>query len=77
VWHLIAKEVSAFNDGDLLVRIDDAGSLEVSMQTDVAAFPLQIAQIGAGQTYHLCIRADNKGYDAYFDGVFKGKITKL
>jgi Concanavalin A-like lectin/glucanases superfamily len=74
---LVSKDQSGRFEGDFVVRVEDAANLLVQFQSATADFKLTSADdaIVAGQTYHVCVRADNTGFDAYLNGQYLARIS--
>jgi Concanavalin A-like lectin/glucanases superfamily/Chondroitinase B len=76
VWHLFSKELSGFNTGDFFVRVDSGGGLTINFQSVGPNTNHTInTTVEPETTYHLCVRADGSGFDAYLNGQSLGKNT--
>lgn len=75
VWHIITKELAGRNLGDFMVRVEDDGALTIQFQAAAAPDHVIGNFVQAGTTYHLCIRADNGGFDAFLNGLYLGENT--
>lgn len=75
---LFTKTVAAFTHGNFVVYLTDGVGLRVRFR-DAALVAHEIntpeESIVQGATHHVCIRADNTGFDLHIDGKFYGKNT--
>jgi hypothetical protein len=74
VWHILSKDQSGFAAGDFFVRMDSGGGLTINLQSSNVNHAIN-SMVEPETTYHLCVRADNTGFDAYLDAQNLGKNT--
>jgi hypothetical protein len=75
---LLAKAADGNNAGDLFIYVDDFLDLHIVFENGVSgpnprvetSEPLEV-----GTAYHLVVRADSTGFDAYLNGQYLGKNT--
>ena len=73
-WHILSKDQSGFAAGDFFVRIDSGGGLTINFQSSDTNHAIN-SMVEPEATYHLCVRADNTGFDAYLNAENLGKNT--
>ena len=73
---ILTKDTSANTAGDFSIFVDTEGDLIVRMQDGAANHTLG-APISLDTTYHLAVRVDNTGFDAYLNGEYLGKNTNV
>jgi hypothetical protein len=75
---IISKEPSTgVNDGDTTIYVDDAGGLTIRMQQSSSFTISPVSALELDTSYHLALRADNTGFDAYINGQYLGKNTNV
>lgn len=73
---LVAKDASGLNWGDVSVYVSEDASLNIQVQSASASFSITAPDpMEIDTTYHLAVRADNTGFDAYLNGRYLGKNT--
>ena len=76
IWYIINKGQAGGFDGDLLVRLDDEGGLEIQLQSATPGrHSVSADGLDTDRAYHVCMRADGEGFDAYLNGQYLGKNT--
>jgi Concanavalin A-like lectin/glucanases superfamily/Bacterial Ig domain/Chondroitinase B len=75
---IISKEPSTgVNDGDTTIYVDDAGGLTIRVQQSSSFTISPVSALELDTSYHLALRADNTGFDAYINGQYLGKNTNV
>ncbi|MEM7021229.1 MAG: LamG-like jellyroll fold domain-containing protein [Pseudomonadota bacterium] len=75
---LVSKDQTGLNLGDFSVFVFEDGSLNVNFQTGSGSFSITSSQpVETDTTYHVVVRADSTGFDAYLDGKYLGKRTEV
>ena len=73
---IISKDQPGLNLGDFVIYCNESTELLVQFQSASAQHRTPtIPSVAADRTYHLCVRADDTGFDAYLDGSYLGKST--
>jgi hypothetical protein len=74
---IVCKGASGLHLGDLDISVTDDGTFGFQFQTASAVYPITTSQpIETGITHCLIVRADNTGFDGYFDARFLTKRTE-
>jgi hypothetical protein len=71
---IIGKDASGLHDGDFTVFTEETGVVKAQFQSNTASFALS-SPVVAEEIYHVCVRADNTGFDMYVNGKYVGKNT--
>ena len=74
---ILSKDQIGNTAGDFFVSLQTSGALLFRFQTGTAAHDLSTSAdlIEPGLPYHVVVRADNTGFDAYVNGQYVGKLT--
>ena len=77
-WAIISKEQPGLNVGDFGVYLFENEELMVQFQDASTTHRLSTSpSISHSKNYHLCVRADNTGFDAYLNGEYLDKNTSF
>ena len=77
-WAIISKEQPGLNIGDFGVYLFGNEELIVQFQDASTTYRLStFPPISSNGSYHLCVRADNTGFDAYLNGEYLDKNTSF
>ena len=75
VYPLVTKDQTGLFVGDFAIFVESDGTLKLQFQDASHAYQLFRPGIAINTPYHLCVRADGTGFDAYLDGQYVGKST--
>lgn len=75
---LVAKDLTNNNAGDTAIVVEDDGTLTIQMNAGAGSLQVPTQPLlEIGSTYHVVLRANNTGFDAYLNGSYLGKNTNF